>query len=72
MLSLCPSVLFCFTPLLNLSPGLGVAVAALGLGTGACFKVATVTAMAAFKNGPGCYLMPAGQGLQGGLVSDPK
>lgn len=42
-------VLFCFVPLLNLSPGLGVAVAAPGLGTGVCFKVAT----AAFKNGTG-------------------
>lgn len=70
MLSLCPLVLLCFMPLLDLSPGLSVAVAVTGLGTGGCFKVATVTVMAAFKNGTGCYLMPAGQGLQGRSVSD--
>jgi len=47
-------------PLLNLSPGLGLAVVATRLGTGVCFKVAAVTVMAAFKNGTGRYLMPAG------------
>ena len=47
-------------PLLNLSPGLSVAVAAIPLGTRLCFKVAAVTVMAAFKNGTGRYLMPAG------------
>lgn len=60
MLSLCPLVLFYFTPLLNLSPGLGGAAAAIWLGTRVCFKVAAVTVMAAFKNGTGRYLMPAG------------